>query len=228
MNVRRQRAKSLFGPGQVVELRERMYRAAAAGVLEDGSSVLPAVDRREWRAHKLEGYEGEASPLMARAPPETADLRARARSSSPAVRIRRVFKSTVIADDENFDDDDDDETHEEAATTVRVLQEDDDMDAIPRPPSDSPTRAPLVVFVDVPSLRPSQQRNLQDAWGCVVYDRFSVVLNIFRSRARSKEALLRLELAKLGYERSRLVDSLAGLDQQRGGSSTVSGAGESN
>ena len=84
----------------------------------------------------------------------------------------------------------------------------------------------LAVFINTPSLAVAVQNKLQDAWGVPVLDRFNLVLRIFRSRAQSRQSILRLDLAALDYERSRLVDSSAGLDQQRGGTHAMSGAGE--
>lgn len=41
------------------------------------------------------------------------------------------------------------------------------------------------------------QRELEEAWGVQVFDRYSVVLHIFRCNARTKEAKLQISLAEI-------------------------------
>lgn len=41
------------------------------------------------------------------------------------------------------------------------------------------------------------QRELEEAWGVKVFDRYSVVLHIFRCNARTKEAKLQISLAEI-------------------------------
>lgn len=43
----------------------------------------------------------------------------------------------------------------------------------------------------------SAQRELEEAWGVKVFDRYSVVLHIFRCNARTKEAKLQISLAEI-------------------------------
>jgi len=61
-----------------------------------------------------------------------------------------------------------------------------------------------VVVVD-DALTPVQQRNLEKAWNAKVIDRTGLILEIFARRARTREGRLQVELARLSYERSRLV-----------------------
>lgn len=86
--------------------------------------------------------------------------------------------------------------------------------------------AALVVFND--TLTPAQLRNLQDALGVAVMDRTSLILEIFRKRARSREARLQVELASLEYLKPRLVGMYDALTRQGGTSGSMSsrGAGE--
>jgi GTP-binding protein HflX len=49
-------------------------------------------------------------------------------------------------------------------------------------------------------LKPTQIFHLQNALGLTVYDRTRLILEIFSNRARSQEAKLQVELAKLEYE----------------------------
>jgi len=77
------------------------------------------------------------------------------------------------------------------------------------------------------ALLPIQQRNLEKAWNCKVIDRTGLIIEIFGSRARTKEGVLQVELAALSYQRSRLVRSWTHLERQRGGFGFIGGPGES-
>jgi GTP-binding protein HflX len=83
-----------------------------------------------------------------------------------------------------------------------------------------------LVIVDSP-LTPVQQRNLERAWNCKVIDRTGLILEIFGERAQTREGVLQVELAALGYQRSRLVRSWTHLERQRGGFGFLGGPGES-
>ncbi|HRD45298.1 MAG TPA: GTPase HflX, partial [Caulobacter sp.] len=82
-----------------------------------------------------------------------------------------------------------------------------------------------VVMVDE-ALTPVQQRNLERAWQVKVVDRSGVILEIFGRRARTREGVLQVELARLEYERSRLVRTWTHLERQRGGTGSTGGPGE--
>jgi len=82
-----------------------------------------------------------------------------------------------------------------------------------------------VVVVD-DALTPVQQRNLERAWSAKVIDRTGLILEIFARRARTREGRLQVELARLAYERSRLVKTWTHLERQRGGLGVMSGPGE--
>ncbi|WP_332657681.1 GTPase HflX [Brevundimonas sp.] len=75
-------------------------------------------------------------------------------------------------------------------------------------------------------LSPVQQRNLEKAWDCKVIDRTGLILEIFGRRARTKEGRLQVELARLDYEKSRLVRTWTHLERQRGGTGSTGGPGE--
>jgi GTP-binding protein HflX len=76
------------------------------------------------------------------------------------------------------------------------------------------------------SLTPVQQRTLERAWDCKVIDRTGLILEIFARRARTREGRLQVELARLTYERSRLVRTWTHLERQRGGFGVMGGPGE--
>ena len=88
----------------------------------------------------------------------------------------------------------------------------------------SALRADLVVVDD--ALSPVQQRNLEKAWECKVVDRSGLILEIFARRARTAEGKLQVHLARLEYERSRLVRTWTHLERQRGGTGGTGGPGE--
>jgi GTPase len=80
------------------------------------------------------------------------------------------------------------------------------------------------VFDD--ELTPTQARNLEKKLPTQVLDRAGVILRIFAARARSREAMTQVELARLQYELPRLSGPSQGLAQQRGGGAFRGGAGE--
>lgn len=83
----------------------------------------------------------------------------------------------------------------------------------------------MIVIVDT-SLTPIQQRNLEKAWNAKVVDRTGLILEIFGERAQTREGRLQVELARLNYERSRLVRTWTHLERQRGGQGFLAGPGE--
>ncbi|MBA3501660.1 MAG: GTPase HflX [Myxococcota bacterium] len=107
--------------------------------------------------------------------------------------------------------------------------EDDDDDEAEEPYDDSPAVKPTakakVVLVDH-DLAPTQQRNLEKATGADVLDRTSVILEIFHRHAKTREARLQVEIARLKYLAPRLRESGGGGDRVRGGVGGK-GAGES-
>jgi GTPase len=82
-----------------------------------------------------------------------------------------------------------------------------------------------LVVVDA-ALTPVQQRNLEKAFSTKVIDRTGLILEIFGRRARTREGTLQVELAHLGYQKSRLVRSWTHLERQRGGFGFMGGPGE--
>ena len=85
-------------------------------------------------------------------------------------------------------------------------------------------QADVVVIDD--ALSPVQQRNLEKALELKVIDRTGLILEIFARRARTAEGKLQVELARLDYERSRLVRTWTHLERQSGGFGRTGGPGE--
>jgi len=75
-------------------------------------------------------------------------------------------------------------------------------------------------------LTPVQQRNWEKLADLKVYDRSELIIRIFASRARTKEAALQVELAQLEYALPRLAHSYEALSRQRGGRYGTKGSGE--
>ena len=121
----------------------------------------------------------------------------------------RRGKAAADADDEESED------GEEAAEVAAQADEE------PTPPA---VRA-SVVLVDH-DLSPSQARNLERATSAEVLDRSAVILAIFQRHARSREARLQVEIARLSYWAPRLRETGGGKDREGGGIGGR-GAGES-
>ena len=66
----------------------------------------------------------------------------------------------------------------------------------------------------------SQTRNIEDATGCAVIDRTTLILDIFAQRARSSEGRVQVELAQLRYRLPRLAGSSEALSRLGGGIGT--------
>lgn len=64
------------------------------------------------------------------------------------------------------------------------------------------------VFVNTPMLTPVQLKTLEQLFRRKVFDRFGIVLRIFRERAQTREAKLQVELAEIPYTVVRMSDEL--------------------
>jgi len=84
--------------------------------------------------------------------------------------------------------------------------------------------ADIMVFDS--ELSPAQQRNWEKLFGGAVIGREEIILDIFASRAQTREATLQVELARLEYSLPRLKRAWTHLSRQRGGGATNRGEGE--
>ena len=82
----------------------------------------------------------------------------------------------------------------------------------------------FVIFDD--ELSPSQIRNLDKVFSRKIYDRTSLILEIFAQRATTAYAKTQVELAQCQYLLPRLAGMWTHLERQRGGTGTRGGAGE--
>lgn len=83
--------------------------------------------------------------------------------------------------------------------------------------------ADCIVFDN--ELAPAQQRAWETEGNVTVIDREEVILDIFKMRAQTREAMLQVELARMQYSLPRLARMWSHLDRQRGASGGGSGGG---
>jgi len=151
------------------------------------------------------------------------------RERAQARREKQELEKDATEDDA-FDDGDDevnafDESDDDEAPGSSDGEDDvaaDDDSGTSTVPGD---RRAEVVVVDH-ELSPRMQRNLERATGAEVLDRTHVIVEIFHRHAKSREARLQVEIARLSYVAPRLREAGAGGDRQRGGIGGK-GAGES-
>jgi GTP-binding protein HflX len=94
-------------------------------------------------------------------------------------------------------------------------EQDDEQD------EDDDAEKPVALVAVDHDLSPSQARNLERAVGTQVLDRTGVIIEIFHRRAKSREARLQVEMARLTYLAPRVRESPSGKERQQG-----RGAGE--
>ncbi len=75
-------------------------------------------------------------------------------------------------------------------------------------------------------LTPAQQRNWENLAGITVIDRQEIILDIFASRAQTREAKIQVDLARMSYSLPRLTRAWSHLGKQGGGIGSK-GEGES-
>lgn len=112
---------------------------------------------------------------------------------------------------------------DQAAMAADAVEAEDDAVAVEA--GDDVSAPPATVVLLDHEVSPSQARNLERATGAEVLDRSAVILAIFQRHARSREARLQVEIARLTYMAPRLRES-GGADRQSGAIGGK-GAGES-
>ena len=95
------------------------------------------------------------------------------------------------------------------------------LDAEEKEEGEASVTGATMVIVDH-ELSPSQARNLERATGAEVLDRTAVIMDIFHRHAKSREARMQVEIARLNYVAPRMRESAGGRERQAG-----RGAGES-
>jgi GTPase len=84
-------------------------------------------------------------------------------------------------------------------------------------------KATVIIFDD--DLSPAQTRNLEELIAIKIIDRSRLILDIFSSRAKTKEAQTQVELAQLIYMLPRLTRQWTHLSRQAGGGGASGGIG---
>lgn len=84
-------------------------------------------------------------------------------------------------------------------------------------------KADCVIFDNL--LSPSQQREWEKLTDVPVMDREEIILDIFAQRARTREAVMQVDLARMQYALPRMAGMWKHLDRQRGGSGGGKGGG---
>ena len=112
------------------------------------------------------------------------------------------------------------EAKEEAAGEEAEAEEEEDEelpveDLAAEGEEEPATARPTVVVVDH-ELSPSQLSNLERATGAQVLDRTGVIVDIFHRHARSREAKMQVEIARLNYLAPRLRESTGSSERQQG------------
>lgn len=125
----------------------------------------------------------------------------------------------ALAIEHGLDDTEDEAADEDGFDASGPERDEDDETGI----EDRPRATLVLVDHDI---SPSQARNLERATEAEVLDRTAVILAIFQRHARSREARLQVEIARLEYIAPRLRETGAGRDRQGGGIGGR-GAGES-
>jgi GTP-binding protein HflX len=120
------------------------------------------------------------------------------------------------SEDETSDDIDEDYPVGNLAGSDEESSSDDPM-------AKNSVKADVVVYVG--EISTNQLKNLEQATGVEVLDRTGVILEIFSRHAKSREALIQVEIAKLTYLAPRIRASHIGGDRQ-GGRLGAKGAGE--
>ncbi len=185
--------------GQISQRRERISPSTVLG----GGRLRELAD---WT-----GGDGDTAPVIA---------------SRDRAQQRRAHLTGRSPDDDDDDDrqprDEGDEGDDDDDDAADVAEPDTDAPGRRTPP---PAELAEVVVVDH-ELSPRMQRNLERATGAEVLDRTHVIVEIFHRHAKSREARLQVEIARLSYVAPRLREAGAGGDRQRGGIGGK-GAGES-
>ncbi len=194
------RLASTLGLDVVAELSQRRSGLAKAGVV--GRGKLAAVAR--WT-----GGPGEIP-----SPAKVKEKKARYVHGKADLEPEPEPPEPELEEDEDEDED-----------TIRLEVANEELDPNDAGPPVPEDRRASVVLVDH-DLTPSQARNLQLATGAEVLDRTTIILAIFARHARTREAKLEVEIARLEYATPRLRESASRGERQRGGIGGR-GAGES-
>lgn len=166
---------------------------AAGTVVQTRNTLAPAAVLGEGKLEELAALTGGTGQVGTTAP-----------KKKDKARLKREREAGLL--DEGDADDRDDGDDDDGASE----------DGEPRGGASTYT----LIAVDH-DLSPSQARNLERATDVNVLDRTGVIIEIFHRHAKSREARLQVEIARLLYTAPRLRESPSGKERQQG-----RGAGE--
>lgn len=177
----------------IAKVTQRRPRLAVGAVLGEG------------KLKELAAITGGDGIIHSAAPPRKNKLRTR-REREAAEAAEAAEEAEASAYGEGEDEADEEEGDEDGASPGVTY---------------AGSRRATVVVVDH-EISPSQARNLERATGAEVKDRTGVIVEIFHRHARSREAKLQVEIARLMYVAPRMRETGGGAERQQG-----KGAGES-
>ncbi|NMO15480.1 GTPase HflX [Pyxidicoccus fallax] len=177
-----------LGYDAVATVSQRRTRLASGTVLGTG------------KLKELAALTGGAGVVTSGARTATSKARERWEAEAEEAAEGEADAEAPEADDAEM------EEEEEEAAPPEELTVPSEGDSTPRP---------TVVVVDH-ELSPSQLRNLEKATGAQVLDRTGVIVDIFHRHARSHEARMQVEIARLNYLAPRLRESTGGRERQQG------------
>uniref|UniRef100_A0A1B6KK63 Hflx-type G domain-containing protein n=1 Tax=Graphocephala atropunctata TaxID=36148 RepID=A0A1B6KK63_9HEMI len=82
------------------------------------------------------------------------------------------------------------------------------------------------VFISLNMLTPQQHRALEETFKVPVFDRYTIVVQIFKLHAVTKAAKIQVAIGEIPYLWSRLKHDHEGMSDKMGGGATIGGPGE--
>jgi len=178
---------TVLGKGK---LKDLAALTGGPGVITSGAQDRTSKARAKWEAAEDDSEQPDEEPTQA---PEAEDTEEEDTDAEAEGTEAEEAAETKAEEAEDFEEDDEASDPEEDVSGPR----------------------PTVVVVDH-ELSPSQLRNLEKATGALVMDRTGVIVDIFHRHARSHEARMQVEIARLTYLAPRLRESSGGRERQQG------------
>ncbi|NTX09073.1 MULTISPECIES: GTPase HflX [Myxococcus] len=195
---------TVLGKGK---LKDLAALTGGPGVITSGARDRTSKARAKWEAAEEDSEAEETSEEGTEATDSESEDTEAEDSETEGTETEGTESEDTEAEDSETDD-----------SEAEDVDEDDDAS---EPEEDVSGPRPTVVVVDH-ELSPSQLRNLEKATGAQVMDRTGVIVDIFHRHARSHEARMQVEIARLTYLAPRLRESSGGRERQQG-----RGAGDS-
>jgi GTP-binding protein HflX len=197
-------------PGAVITLHEQQSRAQTA--------IIVAVKLSDVSEHEFESSLAELERLVTTLGYRVVQRLTQVRSQLSSAAVLGEGKLKELADLTGGTGD----TSPVIPRKRAKAHEQEDLAGDERDDAADDDREPKIDLVVVDhEISPSQLRNLERATGTTALDRTGVIIEIFHRHAKSREARMQVEIARLSYEAPRLRESPKGKERQQG-----RGAGE--